>query len=706
MLKEIGRELYDVICEMEMISQITAEDYVHTTWNLSFWEISSTEEKDHSSSSNSSRSRQSSIGGSSLSGSSQSGHRVYKCPFSNRSVTQTIPKSPRQDQTQIGLSYQRLANVFPFHVVISKGLQITQYGAKFKEFLHLLPTRESYPVEEILAFQTPPGLTWSWDTILTLAGTDVEFCALRAGANVIFRGNLMLLDPSIDPGVREPCVMILMSPVVHNVEELQNLDMKLSDFPSHSFQRDLMVLGEHIKLEQSTAIRLDVLSRKLEEESQKHLHSLRTKRAFVRYVSHEIRSPLNIALLGLKFVNEQVKDSIMHEKHAVEEALTEIRNSCDVAVDILNDLLLYEKFDDGIFTLAKNELRISDYFADAVNVYRVQAKSAEIDFEITSQGVNDAIVSVDVTKFNQVIRNLVSNALKFTPKGGRVTTSCTLVPLSKNDDHIHFAEVPMNIQDRLEQLSPPPLGYVRVSVQDSGAGISLENQKMLFNQFIQFSPEKLQNGQGSGLGLWIVSNIMHLHGGRIGVYSEGEGKGATFVADLPIIRMETKYIKSKKNLNGMNHFDIALYRHKLRYLRILLVDDSPINRKVIRRVMEGKFETIHEAENGSEAVDLYQKALIEEKPYHIIMMDSQMPIMNGLDATTAIREIRSSFDPLILGVTGNAMKQDTDKFLQAGADRVMPKPLNIDEFFHFICSRLDDMNFSQTQQNQKLTTMN
>lgn len=141
-------------------------------------------------------------------------------------------------------------------------------------------------------------------------------------------------------------------------------------------------------------------------------------------------------------------------------------------------------------------------------------------------------------------------------------------------------------------------------------------------------------------------------------------------------------------------------------MRILLVDDSPINRKVIRRVMEGKFETIHEAENGSEAVDLYQKALIEEKPYHIIMMDSQMPIMNGLDATTAIREIRSSFDPLILGVTGNAMKQDTDKFLQAGADRVMPKPLNIDEFFYFICSRLDDMNFSQTQQNQKLTTMN
>lgn len=125
---------------------------------------------------------------------------------------------------------------------------------------------------------------------------------------------------------------------------------------------------------------------------------------------------------------------------------------------------------------------------------------------------------------------------------------------------------------------------------------------------------------------------------------------------------------------------------------------------MIRRVIEGKFSLIHEAENGSEAVDLYQKGLDSNEPYHIVLMDSQMPVMNGLDATRAIREMLDrKMKPLILGITGNAMRQDIDKFIEAGADRVIPKPLNLDEFFYFICSRIDDLKggFDQHRDEEK-----
>jgi signal transduction histidine kinase len=101
------------------------------------------------------------------------------------------------------------------------------------------------------------------------------------------------------------------------------------------------------------------------------------KRAFVRYVSHEIRSPLNIALLGLKYIQDHLRDEKENRSQAevIQETLTDVRNSCAVAVDVLNDFLLYEKFDDGIFTLSKAEVRISDYFLEAVGVYKVQVNS-------------------------------------------------------------------------------------------------------------------------------------------------------------------------------------------------------------------------------------------------------------------------------------------------------------------------------------------
>lgn len=200
---------------------------------------------------------------------------------------------------------------------------------------------------------------------------------------------------------------------------------------------------------------------------------------------------MNIATLGLRYVSDQIRDcSQLPNKDILDETIEEVKNSCAVAVDILNDLLLYEKFDEGMFSMSKVEMKIADYFMEAVSVYKVQARASEIVFEINTNGVDDLLVNIDVTKFSQVLRNLLSNALKFTPKGGRVDVSCYQIPFDYQEkESIHFAKVPDGVKEQFETLlqlrefktTPKSLatipclcdlGYARISVQDTGAGIS------------------------------------------------------------------------------------------------------------------------------------------------------------------------------------------------------------------------------------------
>lgn len=131
-------------------------------------------------------------------------------------------------------------------------------------------------------------------------------------------------------------------------------------------------VGEHLKGEADSAVKLDLLSRKLDEESRKSLNALKTKRIFVRYVSHEIRTPLNITLLGLKFLEDELKKHEQKQLSDVYDVLDDVKTSCSVAVDILNDLLLYEKLDDGIFTLNRSDVAVLHFFKEAINVFKVQ----------------------------------------------------------------------------------------------------------------------------------------------------------------------------------------------------------------------------------------------------------------------------------------------------------------------------------------------
>ena len=232
--------------------------------------------------------------------------------------------------------------------------------------------------------------------------------------------------------------------------------------------------------------------------------TLETKRIFVRHVSHEIRTPLNVVMSGLEFM-DSFKDVLGSE---LMETLGDIKNACGVAIDILNDLLTYEKLDSNILTLDKSPCDFVDLVRRVCSMFQIQARYSNINLAFDCR-VKDGKITVDAdsTKLAQVIRNLVSNALKFTPEGGMITVKMLAVAGGRS---------------------------VRLEVQDTGPGMTREQRKKLFNEVVQFNPKELQNGQGSGLGLFLSRKIVDMHRGNIGVDVEWEGKGSIFFLELGV----------------------------------------------------------------------------------------------------------------------------------------------------------------------------
>jgi CheY-like chemotaxis protein len=248
----------------------------------------------------------------------------------------------------------------------------------------------------------------------------------------------------------------------------------------------------------------------------------------------------------------------------------------------------------------------------------------------------------------------------------------------------------------------PPVGKVVITVTDSGPGLSLEQQQALFHQGVQFNPNQLQAGQGSGLGLWISKEIVSLHHGTILVTSGGLGLGSTFEVtlpvvlrnDLPLCSQSTRLIlpPSSDHILGREENNVNQNEEKsdaprpgrepepsTRARHVLVVDDAASNRKLVSRLLRAKGFTCHEAENGAECVE---KVLSGEHPYEFILMDYEMPVLNGPSAARRLRESRC--DLLIIGVTGNVLPEDKAYFLEHGANVVLRKPLNVSELLEEI----------------------
>lgn len=411
--------------------------------------------------------------------------------------------------------------------------------------------------------------------------------------------------------------------------------------------------------------------------------------------------------------------------------------ACEAAIEVLNDILCYDKIDSGTLELRKEYVNIISFISETSQIFRPTAQDKRIEFKVEiiekwddqhSWGENVLPISasdfiwLDLFKMRQVIRNVLSNALKFTPEGGTVTLKACFVKVSpsinmKGKMAVSGAVVPINSQDGDKLETGDSHGsrsgsFLRISVTDTGIGIDPEHQTKMFSEIFQFKPEKLQGGGGSGLGMFISHRIMKAHGGQIQMSSAGQGKGCSFDIILPFNQVSTpannfeNYSstssafpeKQESSLNSTN-FSISpevnseqesLCGIKARAilpsniegqfpqkstLNFLVVDDSTVSRKMFSKLLLsiGVSCQVHEASNGRQGVDMVTLNSLDY--YDVIFMDSVMPLMGGPEATEQIRAL--GFKGAILGVTGNAMDSEILEFKKYGVDEVLTKPVDV-----------------------------
>lgn len=375
------------------------------------------------------------------------------------------------------------------------------------------------------------------------------------------------------------------------------------------------------------------LNRKLEIEEA----AGRAKTEFISKMSHDIRTPLNAVLgmdsLALQEVNNPAK---------VQEYLKKAISSGELLTSLINDVLDISRIESGRMKLNLSAVKLGDFLKNIRNVFDSICAEKNIAFTLT-ENAGDAAVAADRVRLNQILYNLLANAVKFTDAGGKIGLALETRPQDGSLDCIF-------------------------TVSDTGCGMSKEFQKHMFEQFTQ---EERKNSQGSGLGLSIVKSLVDLMGGRINIDS-APGEGTVFHVYLTFQPAEAA---SKNHSTGESATDISCLSGK----HVLLAEDNALNAQITQLMLENAGMTMDLAEDGEKAVECFAAA--PEGYYALILMDNRMPGTSGMEATRAIRKLNrpDAADIPIIAVTADAFEDDSVKFRESGMNDCLTKPLDQDK---------------------------
>jgi len=408
---------------------------------------------------------------------------------------------------------------------------------------------------------------------------------------------------------------------------------------------------------QQTEIKLTQSNEQLAISNQELARATRLKDEFLANMSHELRTPLN-AILGM---TEGLQEAVFGPVNEAQiKALQTVEKSGSHLLSLINDILDVAKIESGQIELECTSVSINYLCQSSMAFIKQQALQKRIQLDIKLQ-LNLPNLLVDERRIRQVLINLLNNAMKFTSEGGRITLEVT--------------KIQSNLTDFAQQ------NLIRIAVIDTGIGISSENINKLFKPFIQIDSALNRQYTGTGLGLALVKRIVELHGGQVGLTSE-VGVGSCFTIELPCLpsKLDSSEGTSDHQPPATSELD-TLSHNQIRtdMPLILLAEDNEANISTISSYLGAKGYRILLAKDGKQAIDF----ATNHQP-KLILMDIQMPGMDGLEAMKQIRSNPNLIDIPMIALTALAMTGDRERCLAAGANDYLTKPVKLKQLASLI----------------------